>query len=455
MSELSPRARLYIAGVVGAGLACSVVGLIRTDFVSDWPDMLWLAVAYAISDASSKKSPHARVWMTLTWVIILAAILLVGPAGAIVLSSLAFFGIGQSQELVKKAFNGGQIVVATAAAGIAYAVVGGSFVSGSTIDISFPQILLPFLAANVVHCIGNGLLVAGVISLTSGVPVRGVLRQNLIKQVPSYLGYGMFGLLLAVLWQPVGVGPLASLLVFAPMVIARWAFGLYEEEQLAYDRTVRTLVQAVETKDLYTRGHSERVSRASVMIARVIGMSEDRVQSLRYAGILHDVGKLGVPTRILQKSQRLSEAEFAAIALHPIRGREMVREIEFLGEAVDGIMHHHERLDGRGYPLGLAGDRIPEFARVIAVADAFDSMTTTRSYRGARSVDEAKDELRRCSGTQLQADLVDALIAALDEHGWDAETEPLFSPPPDYATSADHFDHDDPRADVPLRPSPP
>jgi hypothetical protein len=453
MSELSPRVRLYIAAVVGAGLACSVVGLIWTDFASDWPDLLWLAVAYAISDASSKNSPRAHLWMTLTWVIVLAAILLVGVAGATVLASLAFLGIGQSQDIAKRLFNGGQIVLAAAAGGLAYAAVGGSF--GPPSEINFPEILGPFLAAMVVYCAGNGLLVAGVISMTSGVPVRGVLRQNFLEQVPAYLGYGMFGLLLAVLWRPVGVGPMACLLVFAPMVIARWAFGLYEEEQLAYDRTVRTLVQAVETKDLYTRGHSERVSKASVMIARVIGMSEDRVQSLRYAGILHDVGKLGVPTRILQKSERLSEAEFSAIQLHPIRGREMVREIEFLGEAVDGIMHHHERLDGRGYPLGLAGDRIPEFARVIAVADAFDSMTTTRSYRGARSVDEAKDELRRCSGTQLQADLVDALIAALDEHGWDAETEPLFSPPPDYATSADHFDHDDPRADVPLRPSPP
>ena len=101
--------------------------------------------------------------------------------------------------------------------------------------------------------------------------------------------------------------------------------------------------------------------------------------------MLHDVGKLGVPTRVLQKSGPLSEEEFAAIQLHPVRGPGDVREIEFLGEAFAGIMHHHERLDGRATRWGCAGEEIPEFARIIAVADAFDSMTSTRSYRGART----------------------------------------------------------------------
>ena len=193
----------------------------------------------------------------------------------------------------------------------------------------------------------------------------------------------------------------AALLLLLPLFVARWAYAQYAEEQRAYDRTVRTLMAAVETKDLYTRGHSERVSAASVLVARAIGMREDRVGSLRYAGMLHDVGKLGVPTRVLQKSGGLTEDEFAAIQRHPMQGLEIVREIEFLDEANAGIMHHHERIDGLGYPMGLAGDRIPEFARVIAVADAFDSMTTTRSYRGARTLEAAVAELRRCAGTQF------------------------------------------------------
>jgi HD-GYP domain-containing protein (c-di-GMP phosphodiesterase class II) len=263
--------------------------------------------------------------------------------------------------------------------------------------------------------------------------------------VPS-LGYGLIGLMIAVLWSG-GVGAVAGLLVLAPMLIARWAFQQYAAQHEAYEATVGSLIQAVETKDYYTRGHSERVAKASVMIAQQLGMREDRLEMLRYAGMLHDVGKLGVPTRVLQKAGRLTDGELAAIQRHPVQGREIVREIEFLDEAFAGIMHHHERLDGLGYPMGLQGLEIPEFARAIAVADAFDSMTTTRSYRGARSVEEAIVELRRCAGTQFDPPMVEALVRGLDEHGWAPETVPVFTAPdPGQVFDQEHraFDHDDP-----------
>jgi len=204
----------------------------------------------------------------------------------------------------------------------------------------------------------------------------------------------------------------------------------------------------VETKDHYTRGHSERVSRASVMIARILRMREDRVEALRYAGILHDVGKLGVPTRVLQKSGPLSDLEYAAIQLHPVRGTEMVRGIEFLEEAYAGILHHHERLDGRGYPSGLKGDEIPEFARVIAVADAFDSMTSTRSYRGARGVPEALLELRNCEGTQFDELMVKALVSALEREPW-RTVGPVDQSEADVELAGGPFDHDDPTVERP------
>jgi HD-GYP domain-containing protein (c-di-GMP phosphodiesterase class II) len=210
---------------------------------------------------------------------------------------------------------------------------------------------------------------------------------------------------------------------------------------------VGALCQAVETKDFYTRGHSDRVSRGSVMIARQIGMRGERVEAIRYAGMLHDVGKLGVPTRVLQKTGKLTEEEYAAIQLHPYRGLDIVREIGFLDEALAGIMHHHERIDGRGYPMGLAGDEIPEFARVLAVADAFDSMTSTRSYRGARPVEEAIAELRKWSGTQFDPAFVDAFVAAIKRDGWQ-RPEPSVLPTEDLAATPAQ-DHDDPGA--PLR----
>ena len=130
-----------------------------------------------------------------------------------------------------------------------------------------------------------------------------VIRSALLPTAPGYLGYSLLGLLIAVLWQ--SMGALSAALVLLPLFVARWAIGQYAAEQAAYEATIRALVQAVETKDPYTRGHSERVATASVMIAGVLGMRDERVNALRYAGVLHDVGKLGVPTKILHKTSGL------------------------------------------------------------------------------------------------------------------------------------------------------
>jgi hypothetical protein len=176
------------------------------------------------------------------------------------------------------------------------------------------------------------------------------------------------------------------------------------------------------------------------MIARELGMPDDRVEVLRFAGILHDVGKLGVPTRLLRKEGPLTPDERRVIELHPEYGHEMVRGIGFLGEARAAILHHHERLDGRGYPYGLSGGQIPELARVVAVADAFDAMTSTRSYRRARPVTTAVEELRRCAGAQFDPRMVRALARALDRHGWHP------------AVTADPPDAVDPCGNVPPGP---
>jgi putative nucleotidyltransferase with HDIG domain len=245
---------------------------------------------------------------------------------------------------------------------------------------------------------------------------RRVTYGNGLALLASDLGFAALGLVIAALW--VVVGPFAVVIAGVPMFTARWAMGQFAEQRRAHSATMAALCQAVETKDSYTRGHSERVSRGAAMIARQLGMRPDRAEAVEVAGMLHDVGKLGVPTRVLRKEGELTEEEFAAIRLHPIWGLEIVREIGFLTEALTGIMHHHERMDGRGYPMGLAGAQIPEFARLIAVADAFDSMTSDRSYRKARPIAEATAELRHGAGSQFDPKMVEAFISALDREGW-------------------------------------
>jgi len=445
MRALPLPARLYVASVLAA--ACVLVCLaVRNLPSSQVTDVVVLGALYLISESLSSRGSRDLLTISLGSVVIMAAIPLVGVWGAVLVAwTSAFAHEPQATTLVKRAFNGAMLVVSAGAAGGAYHALGG----GVGLEAGdFPDGLGPIVAADLVQCAVNGALVAIIVGLSSRVSPLVVFQGTMARSVLSYLAYGLFGVSLAVLWDPVGIGPTAALLLLLPLFVARWAYAQYAEEQRAYDSTVRTLMAAVETKDVYTRGHSERVSAASVLIARVIGMREDRVASLRYAGMLHDVGKLGVPTRVLQKSGRLTDDEFAAVQRHPMQGLEIVREIEFLDEANAGIMHHHERLDGLGYPMGLRGDQIPEFARVIAVADAFDSMTTTRSYRGARSLEEAVTELRRCAGTQFDPPMVEALVRAIEEHGWEPETTPLFTAPdPDAVFDQDgqSFDHDDPR----------
>ncbi len=402
-----------------------------------------LALLLVLTDSIGLRGSRDSATIALGSVTSMAALPLLGPWGAMLLGATSLL-VFDREPIVKRIFNTAQTTIAFAASGLTFWLLGGAEIQ----ENSFPRLIGPFVAALAVHCIVNGLLVAAVVHLHQRVPMRVVLQGTMASSVAGYVGYGVFGLLLAVLWDKdgAGVGPTAAVLLLLPLLVARWAYSQYAEEQHAYDRTVRALMAAVETKDHYTRGHSERVSAASVLIARVIGMREDRVQSLRYAGMLHDVGKLGVPTRVLQKNGRLTEGEFAAIQRHPQQGLEIVREIEFLDEAMAGIMHHHERLDGRGYPMGLAGQEIPEFARVIAVADAFDSMTTTRSYRGARTVEEAMVELQRCAGDQFDHRMVVALVSAIAEHGWSPEATPVPAPRVDepFDQEAAPFDHDDP-----------
>ena len=458
MGALPLRARLYVAAVAAAALPTTALALYRGLPGINPTNLASLAFLLILANSFGTRDAKDSMTIALTSVVPMAGLLIVGTWGSIVLAAANAFAFHR-EPVVKRVFNASQMVLSAAAAAAAFTVLGGTAIQ----DDSFPYLLLPFVAALAVHCLVNGALVATIVHLHQDVPIRLVFQGTMAGSLPGYLGYGLFGLLLAVLWDDdgAGVGPSSALLVLLPLFVARWAYEQYAEQQRAYDRTVRALIAAVETKDVYTRGHSERVSEASVLIAREIGMREDRVASLRYAGLLHDIGKLGVPTRVLQKNGRLSSDEFEAVKLHPVRGLEMVREIEFLDEAFAGIMHHHERLDGRGYPMGLEGDAIPEFARVIAVADAFDSMTTTRSYRGARSVESALEELRRCAGTQFDPPFVRALVAAIEAHGWDPAAVPLFPPAPEPTSSDstssdstcststssesfDHYDHDDP-----------
>jgi HD-GYP domain-containing protein (c-di-GMP phosphodiesterase class II) len=185
-----------------------------------------------------------------------------------------------------------------------------------------------------------------------------------------------------------------------------------EQLQRGYTEVVGALVEAVEAKDLYTRGHTQRVSDLSVLMGEEMGLPSDQLQTLFRASMLHDIGKIGIPDSILNKPGRLTPQEFEIVKQHPVRGHLIIRNMPSLKAEVAGVRYHHERLDGTGYPDHLVGDQIPLLARIIAVADVYDALTSARPYRGASAMQETLDIIDWEAGTKLDAACVEALHRA-------------------------------------------
>ncbi len=181
----------------------------------------------------------------------------------------------------------------------------------------------------------------------------------------------------------------------------------------AFVGTIRSLAEAIDAKDPSTRGHSDWVSKYALMIGRELGFENSGLDELKYAGYLHDVGKIGIPDEILGKPSQLSAEEWKLMKKHPIVSARILDPVPITSVIKSAIRHHHERFDGKGYPYGLAGETIPLAARVLAVADSFEAMTSDRPYRKALSDEQAVDELVRCSGTQFDPGVVEAFLAAL------------------------------------------
>ena len=187
-----------------------------------------------------------------------------------------------------------------------------------------------------------------------------------------------------------------------------------EELERAYLDTIGILRQTVEAKDPYTRGHSDRVSEYSVLIGKKLGLDEKTLHILKIGGLFHDIGKIGIPDSILLKESKLSDEEYSQIKNHPTIGAHMLGDAAVFKDIIPIVKHHHERFDGRGYPSQLAGENIPFIARIAAVADTFDAMTSKRTYRDALPLSVVKEEIEKCSGTQFDPKIAKVFLDILN-----------------------------------------
>ena len=193
---------------------------------------------------------------------------------------------------------------------------------------------------------------------------------------------------------------------------------LKEKEETTRDlfsQTAVALVSAIDAKDAYTQGHSARVAEYSRKIAEISGKSEQECDQIYFAALLHDVGKIGIPDHIINKNGKLTPEEYETIQSHPVIGDQILSKINHYSYLSEAARHHHERMDGKGYPDGLKGEEIPEPARIISVADAYDAMTSNRSYRSPLTQEEVRRELERCSGTQFDPAFAEIMIRLMDQ----------------------------------------
>ncbi len=304
----------------------------------------------------------------------------------------------QGEPFYKRVFNASQFVVAICAASVVLKLTATGFSVA-------PVTIIIYLAAAFTYMLTNITLVAIALGVLQNKSPWFIWIGNIQWSIPNFMALAPLGLLMALIYDNYGSGGL--LLLFIPLLISRHSFQLYIDMRENYLNTVEALVQALEAKDTYTSGHSERVGKFSVAIAEEIKMSDEKIVFLKYAAVLHDIGKIGVSETILNKEGKLLDLEWESIRAHPVIGQTIIKKIKFLFDIGLVVRHHHERYDGKGYPDGIKGEEIPLEARIIAVADTYDAITSDRIYRKGRTHDEAIAELKRVAGTQLDPEIVE------------------------------------------------
>jgi HD superfamily phosphohydrolase YqeK len=323
-----------------------------------------------------------------------------------VTACMAASEILRKTAVIKRVFNVAQLCLAVSVAISAYVLLGG----GPLRDATQPN-LPAYVALVVLYQAVNTLAVSGVVAISSKSRLWPVWRRNTL----AVLGYDLVALpaayCFAVVYLKLGVP--GVFLLGLLLLGARQLYSTNRQLDKANRDLLEVMVAAIELRDPYTSGHSQRVAAFSVSIGRAIGLNARAVDRLRVAALLHDVGKIDQRfAAILQKPGRLTDDERAIIELHPVISADLVSRVSGLRDILPPVRHHHERWDGNGYPDRLAGEAIPLFARIITFADTIDAMTTDRPYRKALGSSDVRAELLRNRGKQFDPMICDRLLAS-------------------------------------------
>lgn len=407
------RALVHIFVIV---VCLAAVALLRA-LLPGWPLDVGIfvnVVAFAAFLASTEFFDVRATGETYRWLptvsIDLAAWILFGPVAVILIEWLAIAigdGFIRRRPPLRVLFNMGATSIAAGTAGVVYHALPLSDA------LTSPTFLLPAAASHLVFVVINSGLTACVMALSeSRSPqevVRGIVGWHFLTGFAAspISAFMVFSFSFAGTW---------SLVLFAvPIWVIYQAHSIFEQMKKSHKETVAALTTALEADEPYTHGHSHRVAKYAVQIGRRLNLSPRELETLEYAGLLHDIGKIAITNDIVCKPARLSKDEFDILSSHPAIGGEIVEQMEFLHQAADLVRHHHERPDGQGYPDGLKGDEISLGSHILNICDAIDAMCSNRPYRAALTLEQCVDEVRRFRGSQFDERVVDTFVSLVEE----------------------------------------
>ena len=380
---------LFVVAVFTAGLGLTAAAIRLDGLEVDVALAVLLLLAVLTWWQGSIGLTTNSVSLSFSSIVLVASMALVGPAGAGIVGILVGPMQREKQPWRARLFNTGMFAMLGVCGALVYRAAGGVRDAEGLIGTweIVRLIGIPILLADAAQAVGNLVLIAAVVRLAQGVPMRTQVWRLLVTSGPNQLGYGVIAFILVVLWEPVGLGPAGVVLVLPPLLVARWAFAQYTEEVKGHERALHVLVAAVESKAPHLVGHSSRVAQLSVHMAEFLGLRPAVVAEIRAAGMLHDLGLTTIPTAVVR-----GEQVWLGDSLHeyPARGARLLQDVGFLAGSIDAITHHRDAVTpgGEGAALGLP-------ALVVGLADEYDLLTEVGSPDGVvLSHDEAMEVLR-------------------------------------------------------------
>jgi putative nucleotidyltransferase with HDIG domain len=401
---------VYIFTIFFLGLSLSYYLILRFGNISVLGAVLFGILIFA-ADNFSVPLPKTG-FVSVNFGISLASLILFGPSTAIIvtfISSISVRDIFKKAQYYKHFFNSGQYLISICVASFVFEIMYNRKLE----NIFIPKHIGIIFLTSVIFFFINTFLTSSIISISKKIKILNVWAFNFAWLLPFHIFLAVMSIAVSFLYN--AYGPFTLLLTLMPLAIAQYVYILRTNERKALLNSILHIVKIVEAKDIYTAGHSVRVAEYSEKIARKMKLNEYDIEILKNIANLHDIGKIQVDLSILNKTEKLTNEDWAEIKKHPITGYEIVKEITFLKESSSAVLYHHERFDGSGYPFGISNEKIPLFARIISVADSYDAMTTDRPYRQALNIYQALNELKNNVDKQFDRQVCLKMIEVLDE----------------------------------------